>query len=495
MTSRLRDSLLLMTWMVVTLAGGVAVAHASLDRMRAAFEAEAQGVLRALSQQARQNEAVPDLLGLLQPRAAAGQPSAEQRLPAVHPVVHRVVRRDASAAWPAELREAFEPAEQRSAQTARVALAGLDLAAGQYWLVRHADPASFALLFDLRPMGGDGLDGPFAALGDVRAWLELAGQRRVLVSGAAGEEAGGWSFGFRQRLQAETLPVDFVAVRRVGWWALPWPVLAGWCMFTSMIALGLGAWWHRSGATRLEAPRGGLLVRTPAAVRRRLGGMPRTAGLTFLPEDPPAPRPAPLRVTLRELDTEPPELAVARGAIRQAARQSRRTTQAIAEMQTLARQPIAHTRLQPVALDDLVRDALEWLEAECARHGVVATLSSHDEARWVMADPVALEHLVHQLIAQALQAVREVPPGERHIDVTLRLHQRCAVLEVRDSGPTPADPDPDRTFDARLARADGPAGLDATPCRAWVQAMGGCIVAAPVQPRGAVLGLSLPLAG
>ena len=309
MGSRMRH--LMLAWLALTVAGGVVGIHLALVRLSAAFEAEAESAHRALAQGLREHEVLLETLALLQPPApTAGPVSAEQRLSGLYPSVLRLLRQDQRSPWPAEWAPVLEAGESRSRQTARSVLVPFDLAAGRYWLVRSAAPASFALQVDLRQLAAQSVQGALAGRAGATVWLEHEGGRHVVTPGAAAvDEGAGRAFVFRRRLAMDGLPVDFVARRQVDALALPWTGLAAWFLATSVGALAIAGWWIGTAArgARREAttdpadrqpPRGGL--RDPRAG-------PADGGVPAVVASPPA-RP-PLRVTLRELDAEPPELA------------------------------------------------------------------------------------------------------------------------------------------------------------------------------------------
>ncbi|MBL8329749.1 MAG: hypothetical protein JNJ71_12925 [Rubrivivax sp.] len=482
MSVRARNLLLLLAWLALTLAGCIAGVHMSLERERFVFENEANSLHRWLSQQARHHEALVETLALLQPRPEPGERlMPETRLPSVHPAVQKVLRHDAQNPWPGAMAERLAVAEAQSRSSQRPVLALLELAAGRQWLVRAGDPASFALQLDLRQLASQGESSPMATHGQVRAWLEYAGQRRVLAPGAAGaDDPGGWRYGFRQRLSVESLPAELVAVRRVGWLSLPWAELAAWCLATSLLAIGLAAWFQRQARLRHEADTEFLHSDSLEAVwLSTLSPAPGSAersGTALA-------RHNPMVVTLREIDKEPPELAVARGAIRQAAQQARRASEVISRLSAHTEPGSLGQGSQGVRPDELLRDALELLEPECERLGVVTTLATDEDIGWVMADPMALEQVVHQLLRHALQAVARVPPGERRIELTLAAQTQELVLSLRDSGPMPPT---------------APAGtLPTLPqslmaCHNWALQAHGSLSVVPAPPRGSLVRLVIP---
>jgi C4-dicarboxylate-specific signal transduction histidine kinase len=112
----------------------------------------------------------------------------------------------------------------------------------------------------------------------------------------------------------------------------------------------------------------------------------------------------------------------------------------------------------------------------------------------VQAEPVALEQIVHNLLLNALQALEQVPPHERALDVDVVAGPQGGTLTVADSGPgIPPELLP-RIFEPFVTtRAQG-LGLGLPLCESLAGAMGGSLQAQPRAPRGAAFRLTLPVA-
>lgn len=450
-------------WLAVTAAGSALVVQTELEHERVEFVLEAQGLHRLMSQQMRQHEQLTAALALAQ--SAATAPSDP-----IAPPPLLGLRHDANSPWPASYRSDFERAEARSVRTGRAEPAGLDLTAGHYWLVRRQGQVGVAVQYGLQLAPMKGATEPFAGRGDVWARLEHDGQRLPLIRASAtlSDEVGGWRFGFRQRLAQDDLGMDLVAVRRLGWAALPWRELVSWALLTSLLALGAGA----------------LLLRSRRAVNTDPGREASVAGSQFLDFDRPSPadvrsgqrswglteragsdleplgsgiRPStPLMMTLRELDIEPPELTVARGAISQASRQARRTSAVIDGLRRkLEEGDSADTHIQPVALDDLLSDAVDLLRPGCDSLGVECRVRMDAEPCDVMADPMVLEQLLHRLFGQALRALQAEPAGRRQLHVALVREADHALISISNSASAESQRVLDDSASRKLAQSIG----------------------------------------
>ena len=140
----------------------------------------------------------------------------------------------------------------------------------------------------------------------------------------------------------------------------------------------------------------------------------------------------------------------------------------------------------------MLRDAVDLLEPDARRRGVAVTLAGRSQP--VLADPVALEQIVHNLLGNALRALDDVPNGERRLALEVAQEGGLGLLVVRDSGPGLAPEALARAFEPFYSTRPGGLGLGLSLCETLAQAMGGTLTVRNVMPRGAEFRLALPLA-
>jgi signal transduction histidine kinase len=469
-------------WCAITALGCVALARLELAQLRDNFETDARIAHRLLSQRVVQHDAVMATLALLQPAADASQP--EQRLPSVYPQIIGVHRQDRDAIWPDER---LRNAATLSRALRRPVLAEADLARGRYQLVLAAEPTSYALQLDLRavvpwsewPMAPD--------TSPVRVTLEHQGQIFVLQPGQI--QTGGWRFEFHKHLAAESQPFDVVALRQVGWDELPWSWMLAWAL---LVAALLAAWLallrQRTARRRAEE-----LLRLGQVGRlNTLGEL--AAGMAHELNQPLTALLANTQAAGRLLNDHPPELDSARAAMAQAVEQARRAADVVGRLRRAVERPGLAAPAQRVALQGAVRNALYLLEPEFKRREVTPQLEMPSAPVTVLAEPVALEQIVHNLLMNALQALEQVPAGERQLSVTLRSADRQGVVTITDCGPGMAGDVLPRIFEPFFTTRNAGLGLGLSLCETLANSMGGSLTAAHNAPRGAVFSLSLPLA-
>jgi signal transduction histidine kinase len=463
-------------------AGAVWLARAELTAQRDAFDTDARIAHRLLSQRAVEHDAMLATLALLQ---ADDDKRSAQRLLALYPQLLRVERREAAATWSQATWAAAE-GESRRLQRAVLAQAALDK--GRFVIVRAAEPAAYALEIDIERMV-PWSDWPLPRDGAVRAELTLGAEVWALHAGAA--VTGPWRLEFRKRLAADSQPFEVHLSRALGWSALPWARMAGWLAAVSAV-LALGAVVLRQ---RRERRRAEDLLRLGQVARlNTLGEL--AAGLAHELNQPLTALLASTQAATRLIADDPPDLATAREAMSHAAAQAKRAADVVQRLRRAVEQPDRSGALQPVRLDEAVHNALYLLEPECRRHGVTPSFDagSGTEVPTVLADPVGLEQVVHNLLTNALQALDQVPTAERQLALAITQQGTQAVLSVRDNGPGIAAEHLPRVFEPFFTTRSGGLGLGLSLSQTLAEGFGGSLTVGHATPRGAEFRLALRLA-
>ncbi|HET9598536.1 MAG TPA: ATP-binding protein [Anaeromyxobacteraceae bacterium] len=161
-----------------------------------------------------------------------------------------------------------------------------------------------------------------------------------------------------------------------------------------------------------------------------------------------------LQVQLVERAPDPAERAAALADLRAGLD---RTTHVVQQLLTLARaEPDAAARLagEPVALDELVAQAVADHAVLAEARAVDLGASAAEPGAVVRGDAAALRTLVGNLLDNAL---RHTPGGGR-VDVSAGLAAGAPFLAVEDTGPGIPPAERERVFDRFYRRGDGPAG-------------------------------------
>ena len=150
------------------------------------------------------------------------------------------------------------------------------------------------------------------------------------------------------------------------------------------------------------------------------------------------------------------------------------------------------SRLEHVGVARLLAGAAERAAARLERHRIALTVECHPALAGVLVDRLQIETVLHNLIANAVDAITAGDPAERAIRLRAAPDARGAVrITVRDSGPgLPAGMPPDAFPPFATTKPHG-MGLGLAISRSIVESHGGRLAADPVE-RGASFSFTLP---
>ena len=472
-------------WLVASLVGGLLLGRAELAQLQQVFETDARIAHRLLSQRVVQHDAVLSTLTLL--RSGSEQARPEQRLPSVYPQILSVLRRDTDGSWPSA---PLLAAEIESRRLRHAVLTDVNLAKGRYLMVMGADPASYALLIDVRGMvpWNEWPMAPDAS--PVRMALVYGGQSFVVQPGKQRDDsAPGWRFTFEKHLAADSQPFNVVAQRRVGWGELPWSLMLSWSLLVAVALLGARAWLRQ----RTDRRRAEDLLRLGQVARlNTLGEL--AAGIAHELNQPLTAMLANTQAAKRVLKEDPPDLVTAQLAIQQAVDQAQRASDVVNRLRHAVEQPDRGAHIQDVDLLFVARKALHLLEPELRRRAVQPDVKLEGPAFRVRAEPVALEQIIHNLLMNALEALDQVPVHERRLEIVLSVADKYGRLSLRDTGPGLPSNILRHVFEPFFTTRDGGSGLGLSLSESLASGMGGSLTAFNRSPRDAEFRLGLPLA-
>jgi two-component system, LuxR family, sensor kinase FixL len=197
------------------------------------------------------------------------------------------------------------------------------------------------------------------------------------------------------------------------------------------------------------------------------------------------------RACERYLDQPEPDFAEIREAIREIGSEGLRAGEIIRRLRALVRSDAV--RKHAVDMNSLIEELKVLMIADARTHDTRLRLNPAPGLPPVGADPVQLQQVVLNLVRNALEALQEMPPGERDIELATALTSDGDVeVRVTDNGPGVAGHVAGRIFEPFCTTKANGTGLGLAISRTIVESHKGTIGTVPVVPHGATFFVRLP---
>ncbi|MDE1182143.1 ATP-binding sensor histidine kinase [Paraburkholderia sp.] len=195
---------------------------------------------------------------------------------------------------------------------------------------------------------------------------------------------------------------------------------------------------------------------------------------------------------VRWLNRPVPDIPEALAGLRDIVKDGKRAGNIIRALQSLAKE--SRPSFVPTFVDRVVRETFVLAAAEIEQKSLAVRLDLRSE-RPVLADRVQLQQVLFNLIMNAADAMSHLDPRQRVLSVKSRLDGRgSVVVSVQDNGSGISAEIASRIFDAFFTTKDSGMGMGLAICRSIIEAHGGTLTAASVQPAGTVFEFTLPAA-
>src|SRR5882672_6758188 len=197
---------------------------------------------------------------------------------------------------------------------------------------------------------------------------------------------------------------------------------------------------------------------------------------------------------LHWLEADRPDLDSVREALAAVVKDGERAGEVITRIRALlSRSSVAHG---PCDLAEVIRDVLLLVGPELERHRTVLQISLATDLPPVMGDRVQLQQVLLNLLLNAAEAVRNVPPERRRLLVRSAVEQRddraWAVVAVEDAGVGFREEQAARLFEAFYTTKPGGLGMGLSISRSIIEAHGGRLWATANADHGATFHFALP---
>jgi len=199
---------------------------------------------------------------------------------------------------------------------------------------------------------------------------------------------------------------------------------------------------------------------------------------------------------LHWLETDHPPLDSIREALTAVVNDGNRAGEVIARIRALlSRTSVAQ---RPCDLDGVARDVLLMVGPELGRYGTVLQTSLATDLPTVMGDRVQLQQVLLNLLLNAAEAVRDVPPERRQVVVRSTLEQRedgpWAVVAVEDAGVGFRQEQAAKLFEAFYTTKPDGLGMGLSISRSIIDGHRGRLWATANPGHGATFHFALPAA-
>ena len=158
---------------------------------------------------------------------------------------------------------------------------------------------------------------------------------------------------------------------------------------------------------------------------------------------------------------------------------------------------IRRTNPPSVAFDieGVADSCLDFLGDQLQRHAVRVERRYVPGLPKTIGDPIELEHVLIQLVSNALEAMDGVPPAQRRLILGTAHDSETdrVAIEVADTGPGVSPDLADRLFDPWQTSKPGALGLGLTVAQTIIESRGGRIYMASPESGGARFRIELPI--
>ena len=191
------------------------------------------------------------------------------------------------------------------------------------------------------------------------------------------------------------------------------------------------------------------------------------------------------------LAMKPPNLEEADAALKRIIRDAERASSVVSRTRGMLSKDLGER--QWVDPCPLLRDTLMFTESQRDRRHVTVEADLADGLPPVWADPIQVQQVVLNLIANAIDAMSDIDPGRRLLRVEARpLAGNRIQISVADTGVGVAALDAGRLFDLLFTTKPDGVGLGLPISKAIIEAHGGEIRMEPNDPCGTVFSFTLP---
>ena len=145
-----------------------------------------------------------------------------------------------------------------------------------------------------------------------------------------------------------------------------------------------------------------------------------------------------------------------------------------------------------VALNDIVQNVMHMVQPDAAALSCELRASLAEHLPTIDADPVQIQQVLVNLLGNAFDAMRDIPPGKRKVEIATELDDGSVRVSVRDHGTGIAETSRERLFEQFYTTKEDGLGMGLAIVRSIIQAHSGTISAENAEGGGARFVFALP---
>lgn len=192
------------------------------------------------------------------------------------------------------------------------------------------------------------------------------------------------------------------------------------------------------------------------------------------------------------LKSRSPDIAELKEILADIRRDDLRASEIIHRMRSFLKR--APFELKDVDLNDVIREAFEFLAVQAASRNVALYFKESPDALPIRGDAVQLQQVILNLVVNSMEAMSNMPYGRAVIGRAELNGASSAIVSISDSGPGVPSEKLIEIFDPFFTTKNLGLGIGLSIARTIVQAHKGRIWAENLAEGGAVFRLSVPLA-
>ena len=194
---------------------------------------------------------------------------------------------------------------------------------------------------------------------------------------------------------------------------------------------------------------------------------------------------------LRFLGHNPPNNDEVRSALNRIIADAHRTSDVFDSIRALFRNFDEGT--EPLAVNELIADVVQSLDSDLQEHKIDTEFNAAADLPIVRAHAGQLSQVVHNVIRNAMEAIKTSAKGLRKLRIETSCHGAGFIaISITDSGPGIKSEQLDKIFDTFVTTKATGMGLGLAICRLIIERHGGQLTATSDSKGGATFQIALP---